>query len=46
MTADAHDEPTGRVTSPMQDFSTREVTIGFVIALIGLFITFVVPLLF
>lgn len=45
MTADEHEaEETGRVTSPMQDFGSREVTIGLIVLVIGLLITFVLPL--
>ena len=36
----------GRVTSPMQDFTTGQVGIGFVVLLVGLAVTFGVPLLF
>ena len=34
-----------RVTSPMQEFGTREVGIGFVVMAVGLAITFGLPLL-
>ncbi|MDR5656926.1 MAG: DUF7550 family protein [Halobacteriota archaeon] len=42
------DEPAeeGRVTAPMQAFESSEVTIGFVVLLIGLAIAFVLPLAF
>jgi hypothetical protein len=33
-----------RVTAPMQAFSSREVTIGFVVLAIGLLVTFLLPL--
>ncbi|WP_187347696.1 DUF7550 family protein [Haloplanus rubicundus] len=36
----------GRVTSPMQEFTTGQVGIGFVVLLVGLAVTFGVPLLF
>ena len=35
----------GRVTSPMQSFSTRQVGIGFLVLLVGLSIAYVIPLL-
>jgi hypothetical protein len=41
-----HDDDEGRVTSPMQDFTTGQVGIGFVVLLVGLVVTFGVPLLF
>ena len=40
------DEEEGRVTSPMQDFTTGQAGIGFVVLLVGLAVTFGVPLLF
>jgi hypothetical protein len=40
------DEDEGRVTSPMQDFTTGQVGIGFVVLLVGLAVTFGLPLLF
>jgi hypothetical protein len=40
------DEEDGRVTSPMQDFTTGQVGIGFVVLLVGLAVTFGLPLLF
>lgn len=36
----------GRVTSPMQPFDAAEVGVGFVVLLVGLAVTFGVPLLF
>jgi hypothetical protein len=36
----------GRVTAPMQEFGSREVTIGFVVLAIGLLLAFVLPLAF
>jgi hypothetical protein len=38
------DEGIDRVTSPMQEFSSREVSIGLVILAIGLLVTFAIPL--
>ncbi|MFB6086780.1 MAG: hypothetical protein ABEJ84_08285 [Halodesulfurarchaeum sp.] len=38
---DVRDE---RVTAPMQEFGSREVTIGFVVLAIGLLVAFVLPL--
>lgn len=35
-----------RVTSPMQEFTTGQVGTGFVVLLVGLAVTFGVPLLF
>jgi hypothetical protein len=40
------DEEDGRITSPMQDFTTGQVGIGFVVLLVGLAVTFGLPLLF
>jgi hypothetical protein len=43
-----HDHPNsddeGRVTSPMQDFSTGQVGVGFAVLLVGVAITFGLPL--
>jgi hypothetical protein len=39
------DEDEGRVTSPMQDFTTGQIGIGFVVLLVGLAVTFGLPLL-
>jgi hypothetical protein len=38
------DEEAERVTSPMQSFTTGQVTQGAIIALVGLAITFGIPL--
>ncbi|WP_435360701.1 DUF7550 family protein [Haloarchaeobius sp. DFWS5] len=38
-------ETEGRVTSPMQEFTMGQVGTGFVVALVGITLTFVVPLL-
>ncbi|MFB6305240.1 MAG: hypothetical protein ABEH47_08740 [Haloferacaceae archaeon] len=35
----------GRVTSPMQEFDTGQVGVGFAVLLVGLAVTFGVPLL-
>ena len=37
-----HDEPADdeRVTSPMQEFTTGQVTTGFVVLVVGLLVTF------
>jgi hypothetical protein len=40
------EEEEGRVTSPMQEFTTGQVGIGFVVLLVGLAVVFGVPLLF
>jgi len=40
------DEDEGRVTSPMQAFTTGQVGVGFVVLLVGLAVTFGLPLLF
>ncbi len=37
------DEEIERVTSPMQEFSSREVGIGLAVLAIGLLVTFGVP---
>lgn len=44
--AHGHDIEGGleRTTSPMQPFSTREVTIGFAVLAVGLLVAFVLPL--
>jgi hypothetical protein len=39
----AHDDE-GRVTSPMQAFSTGQVGVGFVVLLVGIAVTFGLPL--
>ena len=35
----------GRVTSPMQEFGSGQVTTGFVVLVVGLVVTFGIPLL-
>lgn len=40
-----HEEATGRVTAPMQDFSMRQVGAGFVVLLVGLAVAYVLPAL-
>jgi len=35
----------GRVTSPMQDFGTSQVTTGLVVLVVGLVVVFGIPLL-
>ncbi|MBB6647582.1 DUF7550 family protein [Halobellus ruber] len=35
----------GRVTSPMQEFGSSQVTTGFVVLVIGLVVVFGIPLL-
>ena len=40
------EEEEGRVTSPMQEFTTGQVGIGFAVLLVGLAVTFGLPLLF
>ena len=35
-----------RITSPMQDFGMREVTIGLLVFLVGFVVTFLLPFLF
>ena len=35
-----------RVTSPMQAFGSREVTIGLLVLLVGIALTFLLPFLF
>ncbi|WP_411714010.1 hypothetical protein [Natronomonas sp.] len=44
---DDHDDESneGRTTAPQSDYSMREVAIGTVVALIGLGVTFGIPLL-
>ncbi|MFB6100940.1 MAG: hypothetical protein ABEJ73_00055 [Haloplanus sp.] len=37
------DETEGRVTSPMQDFTTSQVGTGFLVLLVGLAVTFGLP---
>ncbi len=39
-------DPDERVTSPMQEFGSREVGIGAAITLVGLLIAYVIPFLF
>ena len=38
-------DPDARVTSPMQEFTSREVGIGAAVTLVGLLIAYVIPLL-
>jgi len=38
-------DPDARVTSPMQEFGSREVGIGAAVTLVGLLIAYVIPLL-
>ncbi|GAB6860086.1 hypothetical protein ACFR97_02430 [Haloplanus litoreus] len=40
----SHSDDEGRITSPMQDFSTGQAGVGFVVLLIGLAVTFGLPL--
>lgn len=42
-TEDALEE---RVTAPMQSFTTSDVTTGFLVLVVGLLITFVLPFVF
>lgn len=43
----AHDPPeTERTTAPQSPYSMRDVAVGAVVALLGLLLTFGVPLLF
>ena len=43
--ADHEDADEGRVTSPMQEFGSSQVTTGFVVLVIGLVVVFGIPLL-
>jgi hypothetical protein len=44
MSDDHHDdEESGRVTSPMQDYSMGQVTTGFAIMLVGVAVAYLVP---
>jgi hypothetical protein len=40
-----HGNAEGRVTSPMQEFTTGQVGVGFAVLLVGLVVTFGLPLL-
>jgi hypothetical protein len=40
-----HDDATGRVTAPMQDFSARQVGAGFLVLLGGFSLAYVLPTL-
>lgn len=40
-----HGDDEGRVTSPMQDFSAGQAGVGAVVLLVGLAVTFGLPLL-
>lgn len=45
MSEDEDNSPSdGRVTAPMQEFGSQEVTVGFVVLGIGLLIAFLLPL--
>jgi len=39
-------DPDERVTSPMQEFDSREVGIGAAVTLVGLLVAYVIPFLF
>ncbi|MFD1634022.1 DUF7550 family protein [Haloplanus ruber] len=39
-----HDHDDGRVTSPMQEFTTGQAGVGVVVLLVGLAVTFGLPL--
>ncbi|WP_169317798.1 DUF7550 family protein [Haloferax mucosum] len=41
---DHHADESGRVTSPMQEFSMGQVTTGIVVLAVGLAVTFGLPL--
>lgn len=44
-TEHGHDvEGLERVTSPMQDYSTSQVAVGFAVLAVGLLVAFVLPL--
>jgi len=38
-------DPDARVTSPMQEFGSREVGIGAAVTLVGVLLAYVVPIL-
>ncbi|MFB6157393.1 MAG: hypothetical protein ABEJ34_06085 [Haloferacaceae archaeon] len=40
-----HESDEGRVTSPMQEFDTGQVGVGLAVLVVGLAVTFGVPLL-
>jgi hypothetical protein len=40
-----HSDGEGRVTSPMQEFTTGQAGVGVVVLLVGLAVTFGLPLL-
>jgi hypothetical protein len=40
-----HDDAEGRVTSPMQEFTVGQAGAGFVVLVVGLAVTFGLPLL-
>jgi hypothetical protein len=42
---DHHDHESGRSTAPQSDYTNREVGIGLAIALAGMVLVFLVPLL-
>lgn len=42
---DHHDHQSGRSTAPQSAYSNREVGIGIAIALAGIFLVFVIPIL-
>ena len=42
---DDDEEEAGRVTAPMQAFSTGQVTTGFVVLLVGLAVAYALPAL-
>lgn len=46
MTDHSHEDSDGleRVTSPMQQYSTKQVGVGLAVLAIGLLLTFVIPI--
>ncbi|MCG1002812.1 MULTISPECIES: hypothetical protein [Halobacterium] len=43
---DDHADDAGRVTSPMQDYSTGQVGTGFLVLLVGVAVAYFVPAFF
>jgi hypothetical protein len=42
--SDHHDHEEGRTTAPQSEYSGRDVTIGWAVAIVGIVVTFGVPL--
>ncbi|WP_197425427.1 hypothetical protein [Halobacterium sp. CBA1126] len=46
MSDDHANDDSGRVTAPMQEFSTSEVGVGFLVLLVGVAVAYLLPAFF